>query len=1399
MTSTYVNMILDDFVKEVIKYDDINSIIDNCKTQSDKGFVFERICDLIIKFGCCERFSNLDYTHKIGNVNTGLTYDLIDINKYIHEEKVYSGNSTGVSDITLQNIKTKEYIFISCKYPKCSEDKNKEKLISYYDIQNILAVTTKHKNIYEKYKIFLLVQYKDKLIKKLNKVKDSSNYLKDYIIDNILDLEELNKYFIIFKNIIKKHIIKNKIDYNKLFTVNKKNLLLRFHQQLLITKIIDLIHVGHKDFLLGCKCRSGKTFICGGLISELNKLKNINTLILTAAPTETIPQFTDDLFSKFIDFDQHNIYYNVKTKSRSFSDITFNNINNNILVLSKQLLQRYIISNNKVITNIKNLNLDLIFFDENHYSGTTDLSNDILDSYSNNNTIKVYMTATYNKPLTKWNIPEECRLFWNIEDEHICKNIYEYLDVNNNIDLDNDVNILKLYDRHDKKYVKQTLEYFTKLGFTLKNIFEPYTSMPNLCLLTNMFDEDRYNDIKLKIENSKYGFSFDTLFSINKNTKDFNFRQEVKLFLRYISGSQKEIDFKDGDKSIYGRINKIISNKQNKQNKQYTQLWFLPSDNINDISMLLQKLMLEDNILKNYEIMCINSNNDDISTKHIKREIMLREEQVKKDNKYGLILLVANMLSLGITLHNCDVVFLFNDSLSYDKIMQQMYRCMTERDNKKYGIVVDLKISRMLNTLINYSNSNKSIEDKFRYLIDNHLINIDIDMFNNKKINSDVLINKLINKWKDDPINNFTSLLKNLDNDYIHFDNEIQKKINKTFDNNIKNKNINSKIIFTDDSDNIQEIQSGKEIIKEVIIENNNIDENDLDKEIEIEINISFTKDVLPYIIPLVCILTIKNNNKDFIKMLNDIKNNPELLEIFNDQCLIWWNKKDLIDLIKDIVDKYFDKNSNTYNISIQFKLSLQSLLDNPKELLELITDCLKPKEIEKKEFGEVFTPIFLINEMLDKLPKEVWIDKNLKWFDPCVGMGNFMIVVYLRLMDGLKKIITDDKMRMKHILENMLYMSELNKKNVFICNQIFDINNEYKLNLYNGDSLKLDIKKEWNIDKFDIIIGNPPYNEELTSVGAKPLYNKFIEYYIDKTNMLSFIIPSRWFCGGKGLDKFRNMMLKRKDIVFIKHFDDASRIFGNNVNIEGGVNYFLKNRNYNGSCKFNDNDVILDKYDVFVDSKYYNIIDKILDYDKITKYYISQDYYKIQTNDTRLKDNKTDDDVLCYVSQQKGFTKYIDKKEIKKDYNFWKVITARANGSNDCFGNIFIGKCDEVHTKSYISFKLNSEQEAKSLLCYMKCRLPNFMLSLRKISQDISESTCKWIPLPKLNREWTDEDVYKYFELTEDDIKLINDTYIGGYDKKINKKYDTTNKLNKPNKPNRSKKINKNKNKSID
>jgi site-specific DNA-methyltransferase (adenine-specific) len=324
-------------------------------------------------------------------------------------------------------------------------------------------------------------------------------------------------------------------------------------------------------------------------------------------------------------------------------------------------------------------------------------------------------------------------------------------------------------------------------------------------------------------------------------------------------------------------------------------------------------------------------------------------------------------------------------------------------------------------------------------------------------------------------------------------------------------------------------------------------------------------------------------------------------------------------------------------------------------------------------------------------------------------------------------------------------------------------MNNEYKLNLYEGDSLQLDIQKEFGIAKFDIVIGNPPYNEELKSTGAKALYNKFVEYYIEKCNLLCFVMPSRWFSGGKGLNSFRKNMLKRTDIVYIKHFADASEIFGNTLSIEGGVNYFLKDNNHKGDCNFNGSITKLNKYDVFIDGKFHSLIDKLVKFDSVITLYLGR-YFGIESNDKRLKNEKTKGTIKCYVSQQKGFEKNIEKKEIKKEYNFWKVITAEANGGNKCFGNIFIGKPDEIHTGSYISFKVSNEEEAKSLVSYMRCRLPNFMLSLRKMSQHSNESTCKWIPLPPLNKEWNDEEVYKHFKLSQDDIKIINDTNIIGY-----------------------------------
>jgi len=1377
MNFTNVNLI--DFIDHIIKHECVDNILNECETQSEKGFVYERLWDLCIKFGFCESFLNSEHVHKIGNPNTGKLKNLKNLDSYLENEKVFSGNSSGCSDITLQNINDGTYIFISSKFPKSTDDVQKQKSVEYYDVQNIVAMAAQNKNIYTNYKIYLTVPKKKSVLEKVKKASDSSGYITDHMKENnIFDKNDLDKCFTFLKNdILKNKKLYEKISYTDLYLSHRESLNLRFHQELITQKTSNLIEEGSKSFLWGCKCRSGKTFMAGGIIiKEFNKKNKLNVLIITPAPTETMPQFTEDLFSKFRDFDEFKI--NNVENSKSLESILLKLGENNIFVMSKQLLQKFV--GEKTINEIKKLKLDLIIFDENHYSGTTDMSKIILDSYSSKNTAKIYLTATYNKPLKEWNIPTECQLFWNIEDEQICKSI-----------LNNESNINKLKEKHGDEHIDKILKYYTDKEFTIEEIFTSYKSMPDLHLITNMFDSQRYDTIKENIMNSCYGFSFDVLFSLREDKKEFKHKNEVITILRYISGSFKEQDFKNGDKSIFSRINNICSRTP------FTQIWFLPSDNINEISNCLTKIMQNDNILKKYDILSINRKNKSLA-KDVKDEITKCEIIAKETGKMGLILLAGNMLSLGITLNNCDVVMLMNNALSSDKIMQQMYRCMTEGVGKKMGFVVDLNMSRVLHTCVNHSTqkNDNSAEDKIKYIIENNLINIDADMLISKKLNSDVIVKKLLDIWKGDPINSFKSLLRNLDNDYVDFDSVTQKMINNSFINTMKDKKIDATVEFLNSDDELQELPSGKQKTKEN--SDHKSDEDELKKE---EKKISFTKDVLPYVIPLTCILTIKNKNKDFAKMLNDIKNDKKLLEVFDEQCLVWWNKKNLIKIVEDIVSNFFDKSSNTYNISIQFKMSLQSLIDSPKELLELVNECLKPKTVEKKTFGEVFTPMKFINDsMLKDLEnhwfvhnkENIWTNEKLTYYDPATGMGNYPIAIFYKLMDGLKSKIIDEKERKKHIIEKMIFMGELNRKNCFIVRQIFNLNNEFKLNLYEGDTLDVDIKKVFMLkkSKFDVIIGNPPYNEELTQVGAKPLYNKFIEYYVDKCNILSFVVPSRWFAGGKGLDKFRNMMLNRSDIVYINHENDASKIFGNSIDITGGVNYFLINKKYEGLCNYNGSKIQLNKYDILVESKYCGIIDKLKDNESITKYYVSQDNYKIQTNDSRLVDDNKEKYLKCYVSQQKGFVKYINKEEIKKDHSSFKMITARANGSSGCFGNMFIGKPNEVHTKSYISFNLKTEKEAESLLSYLKCKLPNFMLSLRKISQDISESTCKWIPLPPLDKQWNDDDVYKYFKLSEREIKIVKDEKIFGY--KEMDKIDETENTENTKKPKKTKKVSK-------
>jgi site-specific DNA-methyltransferase (adenine-specific) len=865
-----------------------------------------------------------------------------------------------------------------------------------------------------------------------------------------------------------------------------------------------------------------------------------------------------------------------------------------------------------------------------------------------------------------------------------------------------------------------------------------------------------------------------------------------------------------------------------------TQLWFLPPYNISKIvRALLILLNTKFNYIFESYMFYIAVDDKPVKTpdniqymsepKNIKSEIEELEKKLYTNDKYkkynGLIILAGNRLQLGISLKNVDIVSLFTNITASDAIYQMLFRSMTEIDDdiecdginycgrKRYGFMVDLNPQRTLYTIdyltdmyLDYNNT-QTKTSKYELIAD--LINIDKHKFIDKYNREDKkgyqkyvkeFFDKLITEW-DTKSNIITDILVKSD----IFDNEV---FTSNFDittlfTKIENvKGFHKKAIHKPDDQlpagKTKETKKLEDVVKKE------------KKPLDIK---KLWANLFAEIISILSLITsysdddgnecIFNNDSiaNFIYYIDTILKKMEesddktIKEIF-----LYTLKKriitnnidddDLYNMIYNIILILNDKEQSGGTLSdinkqIEFRKRVIYNIKEPDKLLEFINDNLKPKLIEKQERGEVFTPIPIVNEMLDtlnKLPKNVWENKDLKWLDPAAGMGNFPVAVYMRLMKGLETVIKDEEARRKHILTEMLYMVELDKTNVFMMKKIF-CGKTYKLNIFQGSFIEGDydddiftsrITLKDNIvfmkkiktfaSKFDIVIGNPPYNDNKES----PIYHLFIEKLLNniKPIYILLIVPSRWFSGGKGLDTFRNMMLNRTDIKMIKHYDDSQEVFGSDVDIKGGVNYFLIDKNYNGLCEFNGIDIKLNRYEILIyNPDIYTLIDKIIKYPSLSKIY-ERNYYNINTNDKRLVTEKVNDNyILCYVNQHMGFKNYIDKKLITKDINIYKVLVPEASGKGkDGFGNIFICEAKNVFSSTYISFDVKNKKEADSLVSYLKCKLANFMLSLKKNTQHISEKTIDWIPLPPLDRIWTDESVYEYFKITSKEKKLIND-----------------------------------------
>lgn len=488
------------------------------------------------------------------------------------------------------------------------------------------------------------------------------------------------------------------------------------------------------------------------------------------------------------------------------------------------------------------------------------------------------------------------------------------------------------------------------------------------------------------------------------------------------------------------------------------------------------------------------------------------------------------------------------------------------------------------------------------------------------------------------------------------------------------------------------------------------------------------------------------------------------------------------------------------------------------------ILDC-----IANLSSDEVFTPPALANQVLDLLPDSIWSNPEIKILDPCSKSGVFLREAAKRLMAGLSGAIPDEDARREHVFRNMLFgiaITELtamiSRRSVYYTKDattewsIVPFHNpqgniqfqrgthEYRSgrcihcgapegSLDRGEHLEnhayqfihLPLKKVKAM-KFDVVIGNPPYQLKDDGYGASasPIYHLFVERAKAlKPRYLSMIIPARWYSGGKGLDGFRASMLKdhrMRELVDMPKLFDAFP----GVKIRGGVCYFLWDREYDGSCTVRtlwDGEQVgdarsryLDQYDVLIRrNEAVSVLEKVKAYrvggeaeGTFDTMVLSSKPFGLRTNfHGKAKADGLNDPVRFYGSKR---ITWVERDEITQNrpaIDQWKVLMSAVQGTSAAIetkflSNPIISGPGEACSETYIVAGVFPDREtAENCASLLRTRFARFLVSLRKPAQHASKDVYAFIPMVPLDRSWTDEDLYERYGLNEEEIAFIEYT----------------------------------------
>lgn len=473
----------------------------------------------------------------------------------------------------------------------------------------------------------------------------------------------------------------------------------------------------------------------------------------------------------------------------------------------------------------------------------------------------------------------------------------------------------------------------------------------------------------------------------------------------------------------------------------------------------------------------------------------------------------------------------------------------------------------------------------------------------------------------------------------------------------------------------------------------------------------------------------------------------------------------------------------------------------------------------------EVFTPPTVVNRMLDMLPSELWSNPDARFLDPVSKTGVFLREIAKRLMEGLKEQIPDVQQRANHIFGKQLYgmaITELtalmSRRSVYcskyansrysVCSAFDDEQGNIRYEptahtwqngrcrycgasqeVYDrGEELESHAYKFIHTDnpktlypnmKFDVIIGNPPYQLE---VGIEkdnysiPLYHKFIQQGKKlKPHYLSMIVPSRWFAGGRGLDEFRDEMLTDNRIEKLVDFPNAVDCFPG-VDISGGVCYFLWNRDYSGDCEITSmqgkdcvstlkRGLLEKNNDTFIRfNEAIPIIRKIASLSEPTfdSLVSPQTPFGIVSSFKNYKD-------ICFEGALSIYTvngkKFIDNNVVTKNRQWldsYKVYISKSYGERGSYpyrflAKPFIGEPNSCCTQTYLMIGgFDSKKTCENVISYIHTRFFRFCIMQKKNTQDAMRGVYSFVPIQDFTQEWTDEKLYAKYGLTEEEINFI-------------------------------------------